>query len=431
MIGRVLNIDANSTSYCELIALLLAGELESDFLDFKRELPSKGNPRKELAKDAVAFANASGGLLIFGVVEEDDRATSIQNVPIGEAADSMLRAIDGLVLPRIQGVQTWSFPTEPGSDVGLLVLGIPASPLAPHCVQIGPSLGFWRRVGRQNIPLSENDVERAYRERWRLLQDVAIEADKLATRLKQHSTPCFWWTATPLSSRGRVFTNSADGLRGVETVLSTPALNPVSMGQKYWTATPRFRRIEVCPLRSGNLSDSSELAIVLDTGAVATAFSLHDTSHANFRVAFGHENEISELPSWATWIERLVEFAANSCDLSRKLWDEYGLAGEVLINYGMHTNVPIGWFVNGFEVGYVDACNESIASEVTVSILSLRSQKGFGQTVGAIVSDLASGFGLQVGPHSVVNDEGAFVLNMSSAFAPNFAQWSKDKGLVI
>ena len=44
-------------------------------VDFKKELPSKDERGKaEFLKDVCAFANADGGDLVYGVLDEDGRA---------------------------------------------------------------------------------------------------------------------------------------------------------------------------------------------------------------------------------------------------------------------------------------------------------------------------------------------------------------------
>src|SRR5712691_4193636 len=64
--------------------LLSMGAFEKDSFDFKEQLPARNAEDKlGLAIDCAAFANASGGFLIFGV--KDDRQLSPEDRLIGVA----------------------------------------------------------------------------------------------------------------------------------------------------------------------------------------------------------------------------------------------------------------------------------------------------------------------------------------------------------
>ena len=64
-------------------ALVDEGREEGSQLDFKRQLYDRRDPngKREWAKDVTAFANTSGGTLLFGVHEQDGQAVEVTGVP--------------------------------------------------------------------------------------------------------------------------------------------------------------------------------------------------------------------------------------------------------------------------------------------------------------------------------------------------------------
>lgn len=77
---------------------------ESKTIEYKEQLPgnSRGN-RKEFLADVSAFANASGGDLLYGIREERDengKTTGIPEVAIGLSeinADEVIRRLEGII----------------------------------------------------------------------------------------------------------------------------------------------------------------------------------------------------------------------------------------------------------------------------------------------------------------------------------------------
>ncbi|HZW44051.1 MAG TPA: ATP-binding protein [Dermatophilaceae bacterium] len=68
-----------------------AGIEESDQIDWKTELPpERALAHSDLIKDIAAFANSGGGLLVFGVTEEQTRAMG--RVDVGEVTVRIVNA---------------------------------------------------------------------------------------------------------------------------------------------------------------------------------------------------------------------------------------------------------------------------------------------------------------------------------------------------
>jgi hypothetical protein len=61
-----------------------SGMAEADDLDWKQALPPEvEKKRREFAKDVAAMANTRGGLIVYGVREENERAVELTGVPNG------------------------------------------------------------------------------------------------------------------------------------------------------------------------------------------------------------------------------------------------------------------------------------------------------------------------------------------------------------
>jgi len=97
--------------------------LESRFLDFKAE-PIGGSDRdkREFLADVCAFANASGGDLILGVMTKDGAADMVCGVDLPDLDKEKQRLVnlvrDGLE-PRSSGLDTKWLPIPGGSSASI------------------------------------------------------------------------------------------------------------------------------------------------------------------------------------------------------------------------------------------------------------------------------------------------------------------------
>lgn len=74
MYRKIFDKPLDALTEADIEALRERGVPEGPHLDYKRQLGAKGGKskdwKKELAKDVVAFANAYGGYLVYGVGEK-------------------------------------------------------------------------------------------------------------------------------------------------------------------------------------------------------------------------------------------------------------------------------------------------------------------------------------------------------------------------
>jgi len=137
---------------------------EGPTLDFKRDLPGNGrDARKEFIADVCAFANTSGGDLVFGIDEDaEGRASAV--VATDFNADEVITQLssvlaDGLE-PRLHGVGMRALQMALGGRV--LVLRVPRSYSGIHrSAQDGH---FWIRESRSKRQLDVPGIANRFRD---------------------------------------------------------------------------------------------------------------------------------------------------------------------------------------------------------------------------------------------------------------------------
>ena len=160
----------------DLVERAVAAQVtEGQRLDFKRELPpQKGLGRSDLPKDVAAFANAEGGMLVYGVTEKSSAADQICGV--ARFDDNFERSIRQAVLndisPPVHNVVVSALSDGNGTTV--VTIEVPRSVDAPHCVN-ADSEGARRtplRTGSDTRWLSEAEVAASYRRRFAAHRDA-------------------------------------------------------------------------------------------------------------------------------------------------------------------------------------------------------------------------------------------------------------------
>jgi hypothetical protein len=138
---------------------LIAGAVpEGRRIEYKRDLPGTNDEAKrELLADVTSFANAAGGDLLYGIVEDGGQARGIPGVS-GDADAEILRLeaiIRTGVDPRIPGVHLRAIPLVSGSFV--LVIRIPQSWALPHMITLKGLSRFFSRTsaGKYQLDVAE------------------------------------------------------------------------------------------------------------------------------------------------------------------------------------------------------------------------------------------------------------------------------------
>lgn len=149
-------------------------------LAWKRDLPAevKAKKKAEFAKDVAAMANTRGGLIVFGVRDENEEAAELTGLPNDERTRQSLRALTWhYVRPLVDGLTIEALDGEDG-EPGLIAVLVPPSPDAPHLVGEKNEMGVPYRYGTDTNWMSEGQLERAYRDRFSRRADdrVALSA---------------------------------------------------------------------------------------------------------------------------------------------------------------------------------------------------------------------------------------------------------------
>lgn len=163
---------------------------ERDDLDWKRELPKKpeAGAWSEFAKDVAAMANARGGLLVYGV-RNDRTVTGVD--PTAVSIERLYKWLRAHTQPFVGGVDIYPLPSDDGAQA-VLVVDVPASPMAPH-FELGTSsrdkeqqaFAVPARFSDHTTWLSEHEIERAYRDRFSRQAEAGVALEQRISETRE------------------------------------------------------------------------------------------------------------------------------------------------------------------------------------------------------------------------------------------------------
>ena len=167
MIGKRLeDIDRN-----DILALITDAVHESRTLEYKQELPGNGDEdKREFLADVSAFANTSGGDIIYGIVERRDE----NRQPTGEPEDAPGLNIDNLdaeirrleniirdgIDPRMPVVHLR--PIDGFAQGPVMLIRILQSWVLPHMVTYRGHSRFYCRNSSGKYPLDVSELRSAF-----------------------------------------------------------------------------------------------------------------------------------------------------------------------------------------------------------------------------------------------------------------------------
>lgn len=150
---------------------------EARRIDYKAEIGSSDEAKREFLADVSSFANASGGDLLIGVEDTGGVASGLSGLPEEDVDREILRleniVRDGID-PRVPGLDT--HPVGLGNGRSVLVLRVPRSWAAPHMVTFRGLSRFFSRNSAGKYPLDVGEIRAAFvgaesaRERLRSLK---------------------------------------------------------------------------------------------------------------------------------------------------------------------------------------------------------------------------------------------------------------------
>src|SRR6218665_2307135 len=144
----------------DLLELIKLGVPEGLELDYKQSdaLQRSDAKKNELSKDVSAFANAAGGVLVYGMREDGHIPISLDaGLDPNEISKEWLeQIINSKIQRRIDGVrvnQVVLSETSPGNVA--YVVCIPASSRAPHQAA---DKRFYKRFNFASVPMEEYEI---------------------------------------------------------------------------------------------------------------------------------------------------------------------------------------------------------------------------------------------------------------------------------
>lgn len=160
---------------------------ESLHLDYKRidSLQNKDKRKNEIAKDVSAFANSDGGVLIYGIIEENNKPLSHDNGvdPSKISREWLEQVINSRINRRIPEVRINQINlTEPKGNV-IYVVEIPQSHLAPHMAFDNK---YYKRFNFQSVAMEEYEV-RDISNRFKV-PDLTFHISLISSTTNQNNT---------------------------------------------------------------------------------------------------------------------------------------------------------------------------------------------------------------------------------------------------
>jgi predicted HTH transcriptional regulator len=146
----------------DLLALIQGKIQESVRLDYKdsRSLQRTDARKKEISKDVSAFANSAGGVLVYGI-REDEQGHFPEAIDDGVDPNEITKewidqVIASTIQRRIDDVRIKQIAlTATRSGRVAYVVSVPQSPRAPHQAN---DHKFYKRFEFQSVPMEEYEI---------------------------------------------------------------------------------------------------------------------------------------------------------------------------------------------------------------------------------------------------------------------------------
>jgi hypothetical protein len=137
---------------------------ESKTIEYKRQLNiNSDKDKKEFLADVSSFANASGGDLIFGIVESKGIPTEIRGMDVNDVDSEKLK-LDSIIQdgiePRLPSVQIQSIRLANQKTV--LIIRVGKSWLSPHRVTFKHHDKFYTRNSCGKYPMDVSELRTAF-----------------------------------------------------------------------------------------------------------------------------------------------------------------------------------------------------------------------------------------------------------------------------
>jgi hypothetical protein len=135
---------------------------ESTYLEFKssNSLDNTDRNKKEISKDISAFANSDGGLIIYGIKENDHKADSVDFINGRVITKEWIEnVIDSNIKRIIPGLKIFPIRFSNDLEKTIYIIKIPSSISSPHMANDNR---YYRRANYKILPLEEYEIRNQY-----------------------------------------------------------------------------------------------------------------------------------------------------------------------------------------------------------------------------------------------------------------------------
>ena len=140
---------------------LIINEVEENIhLDYKAAgaLDKDDKKRTEITKDISAFANSDGGIIVYGVSEEDHKPKEISPIDGKIYTKEWLENVIQQIQPRIEDLKIYPIRID-DIEQSIYVVKIPRSSNAPHMAR---DKRYYKRFNFKSEPMEDYEVKDLY-----------------------------------------------------------------------------------------------------------------------------------------------------------------------------------------------------------------------------------------------------------------------------
>ena len=150
----------------DTINSLIGNEVEENIhLDYKASgaLDKKDVKKNEIVKDVSAFANSDGGIIIYGLTEENHKPKDIDFIDGNVFTKEWLENIIHQVQPRIDGITIHPIREDGNIEHSIYVVKIPRSDKAPHMARDNK---YYKRFNFKSEPMEYYEVKDIFHRKY-------------------------------------------------------------------------------------------------------------------------------------------------------------------------------------------------------------------------------------------------------------------------
>lgn len=166
---EIIGKEANSLIMSDLAEFFAQHPREGLHLEFK----SGEADFNKLRKEACAFLNTEGGLIILGAPRENNEVPPRPDLSDIDNAAYVLQQITNGIVPAPKGLRVHQVRGEDGS---IFLIDVAASDIPPH--QLQGSGQYYVREGAVSRPAMHEEVERMFMENRKPSLDLQIEIER-------------------------------------------------------------------------------------------------------------------------------------------------------------------------------------------------------------------------------------------------------------